>query len=149
MHPTTATNRIAALTSDAAKDKQLDLIRTEAAKCRAQLASLLRRDSDMRFPTLAQAFPNMDSLSPDAAILRETMLVELALSKRPDFHALEDYVAAARDRLTAARAERDPKVNLVLDPNGFFVNLTYSFEGNFEKGEATSAAALKARFRQR
>jgi outer membrane protein TolC len=131
-----------ALSARAVRQKQLDTVRSEGIKARADLASLMRRDGELAFPALASAFPDMDSLS--SAPLRESGLVETALRNRPDLHALEEYVSAAADRLRAARFEKDPKVNLVVDPNGFFVNLTYSFEGNAEKGGETSAAARMA-----
>ena len=113
------------LAGQAARDKQLDLARKEGVECRATLAALLKRDSNMPFPTLAAAFPNMDQLSSLAAALRETPLVEGALRNRPDLQALGQYVSGARERLTAARNERDPKINLLLDPNGFFVDFTW------------------------
>jgi outer membrane protein TolC len=131
-----------ALAVRAARQKQLDLVRGEGVKARAALTALLRRDGDMSFPALAAAFPDLDAAPP--AALRESPMMETALRNRPDLHALEDYVTAASERLMAARYERDPKVNLVLDPNGFFVNLTYSFDGNAEKGGETSAAARMA-----
>lgn len=131
-----------ALSARAARQKQLDTVRGEGIKARAALAALIRRDGDMSFPALVAAIPDMDSLS--SAGLREAALVETALRNRPDLHALEQYVSAASERLMAARFDKDPKVNLVVDPNGFFVNLTYSFEGNAEKGSETSAAARMA-----
>jgi outer membrane protein TolC len=125
------------------RDKQLDSARKEQVDCRSTLAALLKRDSDMAFPTLAAAFPNMDKLTTLMTALRETPLVEAALQNRPDMHALQQYITAARERLIAASNERDPKINLLLDPNGFFVNFTYSLEGNTEQGgEATAAAKV-------
>ncbi|MBV9550943.1 MAG: TolC family protein, partial [Alphaproteobacteria bacterium] len=131
-----------AVIARANRQKQLDAIRREGAEARASLTALLQRDDEIPLPTLARAFPDMDESS--IATLREPPLVESALRDRPDLRALEDYVAAASERLIAARHERDPKVNLVLDPNGFFVNLTYSFEGNTEKGGESAAAARMA-----
>jgi len=132
------------LTAQVARDKQLDQARKEGLECRSALAALLRRDSDMSLPTLATAFPEMDELSTVATALRETPLVDAALRNRPDLHALEQYIAAARERLIAARNERDPKINLLLDPNGFFVDFSYSLEGNTEAGGEASAAAKVA-----
>ena len=132
------------LSSQAERDKQLDLARKEGVECRSTLAALLKQDSDMAFPTLAAAFPNMDQLSSLTTALRETPLVEAALRNRPDLQALEQYITAARERLTAARDERDPKISLLLDPNGFFVDFTYSLDGNTEHGGEASAAAKVA-----
>jgi outer membrane protein TolC len=132
------------LSSQAERDKQLDQARKEEVDCRSTLAALLKRDSDMAFPTLAVAFPNMDKLLSPATDLRETPLVNAALRSRPDLQALEQYVTAARERLAAARNERDPKISLLLDPNGFFVDFTYSLEGNTEEGGEASAAAKAA-----
>jgi outer membrane protein TolC len=86
----------------------------------------------------------MDKLLSPATDLRETPLVNAALRSRPDLQALEQYVTAARERLAAARNERDPKISLLLDPNGFFVDFTYSLEGNTEEGGEASAAAKAA-----
>jgi outer membrane protein TolC len=86
----------------------------------------------------------MDQLASAAASLREAPLVEGALRNRPDLQALGQYVSGARERLIAARNERDPKISLLLDPNGFFVDFTYSLEGNTEHGGEASAAAKVA-----
>jgi len=132
------------LSGQVERDRELDQARKEDVDCRSTLSSLLKRDSDMTFPTLAVAFPKMDELLPAATALRETSLVNTALRNRPDLQALEQYVTAARERLAAARNERDPKINLLLDPNGFFVDFTYSLEGNTEQGGEDSAAAKAA-----
>lgn len=121
--------------------RRLDTVRSAAAKCRANLAALLSRDSNMHLPTLAAAFPEMDNFSSGAGALRETSLVETAYRNRPDLHALEQYVTAAGEKLAAARASQDPKLNLVIDPNGFFVTFSYSLEGNVEEGATTAASA--------
>jgi outer membrane protein TolC len=123
--------------------RQLDAVRSAGAKCRASLAALLGRDANMQLPTLAAAFPQMDNLSSEAAALRETQLAETAYRNRPDLHALEQYVSAAGEKLAAAKASQDPRLNLIIDPNGFFVTFTYSLEGNAEQG-ATMAANAQA-----
>ncbi len=132
------------LSSQAERDKQLDLARKEKVDCRATLAALLKRDSDIAFPTLAAAFPNMDQMTGLAAALHETPLVEQALRNRPDLQALQQYITGARERLLAARNERDPKISLSLDPNGFFVDFTYSIDGDTGRGGEASAAAKVA-----
>ncbi|MBN9589534.1 MAG: TolC family protein [Alphaproteobacteria bacterium] len=130
-----------ALAAQDAKVRRLDTVRSAGAQCRATLAALLGRDSNMKLPTLAAAFAQMDGLSSDAAALRETSLVDTAYRNRPDLHALEQYVTAAGEKLAAARASQDPRLNLVIDPNGFFVTFTYSLEGNAEQGATTAASA--------
>jgi outer membrane protein TolC len=123
--------------------RQLDGVRSAGAKCRANLAALLGRDSNMHLPTMAAAFPQMDNFSSEAAALRETQLVDTAYRSRPDLHALEQYVSAAGEKLAAAKASQDPQLSLIIDPNGFFVTFTYSLEGNAEQG-ATMAANAQA-----
>jgi len=105
------------------------------------LATLLQQEAPLVLPSLGRAFPGMAMLAASAPRLNEAVLTDLAYRNRPDLQALEKYVAAAGMRVAGAKAGLDPKLNLVIDPNGFFVNLNKSLGANTEKGMFARAEA--------
>jgi outer membrane protein TolC len=135
-----------AVVGQANRDRQLEMIRIAESGCRGVLAALLRQEAPLVLPQMGRAFPGMETLAGAAPRLNEATLTDLAYRNRPDLQALEKYVAAAGVRVAGARAGLDPKLNLVIDPNGFFVNLNKSLGGNTENGlfARTEAQAREA-----
>ena len=123
------------------RDKQLDVIRIAESGCRAVLGTLLQQAGALALPQMARAFPGMETLAAGAPRLNEAALFEQAVRNRPDLQALERYAGAAATRVTAARAGLDPKVNLLIDPNGFFVTVNKSLGSNTESGMLARAEA--------
>lgn len=130
-----------AVIRQANRDRQLEMIRIAETGCRAVLAGLLRQEGALTLPQLARAFPGMETLAGAVPLLKEAALAESAYRNRPDLQALEKYVAAAGIRVGGAKAGVDPKVSLVIDPNGVFVNLSKSLGSNAENGALARAEA--------
>ena len=123
------------------RDRQLEVIRIAETGCRAVLGGLLQQEGALVLPTLARAFPGMEALTASVPRLNESTLSDLAYRSRPDLQALEKYAAAADVRVAGAKAGLDPKVNLIVDPNGLFLNLSKSLGSNVEEGTVARAQA--------
>jgi outer membrane protein TolC len=68
-------------------------------------------------------------------------MTDLALRNRLDLQALNQYAAAANEQVKGANSGLGPQVDLSLDTDGVFVNLSKSLEGNVENGTLQAAQA--------
>ena len=124
-----------------ANDANLSKVRELLALCRSDLATLVHAEKDIALPTIASAFPGLSDMHARAAGLNEAEMTELAYQKRPDLQALQQYVSGANDKLAAAQAGLDPKIDLSVNPDGVFVSVSRSLEHNSEEGVLAEAAA--------
>jgi len=92
-------------------------------------------------PSVTGAFPDMNAMSDDVTHLNEAAMTDLALRNRLDLQALAQYAGAATDQVKGAHSAEGPQVDLSLDTDGVFVNLSKSIEGNLEDGTVAAAQA--------
>lgn len=92
-------------------------------------------------PSVTGAFPDMNAMSDDVTHLNEAAMTDLALRNRLDLQALSQYAGAATDQVKGAHSAEGPQVDLSLDTDGVFVNLSKSIEGNLENGTVAAAQA--------
>lgn len=92
-------------------------------------------------PSVAGEFPDMTSMEEGVAQLNEQAMIDTALHQRLDLLALTQYAAAASEKVKGAHNGLGPQVDLSLDTDGVFVNLTKSLEGNLEDGQLEEAEA--------
>ncbi len=102
-------------------------------------------------PAVTGEFPDMGAMADDVTHLNEAAMTDLALRNRLDLQALNQYAAAANDQVKGANSGLGPQVDLSLDTDGVFVNLSKSIEGNVENGTLQAAQAQEtiARLNQR
>ena len=91
--------------------------------------------------TVSGAFPDMGAMADDVTHLNEAAMTDLALRNRLDLQALHQYAAAAGEQVKGADNGLGPQVDLSLDTDGVFVNLSKSLEGNVENGTLAAAQA--------
>jgi outer membrane protein TolC len=129
------------------RNSELLQARENAAQCSMYLSLLIGSKTAPELPTMSDAFPQMQDLAPVARQLRDNTLNEVAQKHRPDIAADEQDISAADDRVASAKAGQDPKVNLLVNPDGAFVSVSMSIEGNSADGakEAAEAEAAEAR----
>jgi outer membrane protein TolC len=129
------------------RDSELAQSRENVAQCRMYLALLVGSKESAELPTMAKAFPRMQNLTSTAGRLRDAALSKVALKNRPDIAASEQDISAAEDRVASAKAGQDPKVNLSLNPDGAFLSVAMSIEGNRADGAEAAAEAEAAEAR--
>jgi outer membrane protein TolC len=92
-------------------------------------------------PSVTGEFPDMDALSNEVTHLNEAAMTDLAMRNRLDLQALAQYAGAATDQVKGAHSAEGPQVDLSLDTDGVFLNLSKSIEGNLENGTLAAAQA--------
>lgn len=92
-------------------------------------------------PSVTGEFPDMAAMAGDVTHLNEAAMTDLALRNRLDLQALNQYAAAANEQVKGAHNGLGPQVDLSLDTDGVFVNLSKSLEGNVEDGALAAAQA--------
>jgi outer membrane protein TolC len=124
--------------------RHVEVTKGEVAEksCGRQLRQAMGSPSDMKTaPAVGGEFPDMNALADDVAHLNEAAMTDLALRNRLDLQALAQYAAAAGDAVKGAHSAQGPQVDLSLDTDGVFLNLSKSIEGNVESGTLRSAQA--------
>ena len=129
------------------RNSELAQARENVAQCRMYLSLLIGSKKSLELPTMSDAFPKMQDLAQAAGRLRDGTLNDIALKNRPDIEADEQDISAANDHVASAKAGQDPKVDLLVNPDGAFVSFSMSIEGNRADGaeEAAEAYAAEAR----
>ncbi len=117
--------------------------------CGRQLAQAMGANGAA--PAVEGAFPDLDALAGEVKHLNEAAMTDLALRNRRDLQALAQYAAAAGDQVKGAESGLGPQVDVSLDTDGVFLNLSKSIEGNVENGalQAAHGAETTARLNQR
>ncbi len=92
-------------------------------------------------PSVTGEFPDIGAMADDVTHLNEAAMTDLALRNRLDLQALNQYAAAANEQVKGANSGLGPQVDLSLDTDGVFVNLSKSLEGNVENGTLQAAQA--------
>ena len=129
------------------RDSELAQSRENVAQCRMYLSLLVGRKKAAELPAMSVAFPQIQNLTLTAGRLREATLNKIALKNRPDIAASEQDISAAEDRVASAKAGQDPKVNLSLNPDGAFLSVAMSIEGDRADGAEAVAEAEAAEAR--
>jgi len=124
--------------------RHVEVTKGEVAEqsCGRQLRQTMGSPAEMKTaPGVTGDFPDMNALSDDVTQLNEAAMTDLALRNRLDLQALSQYAGAATDTVKGAHSGIGPQVDLSLDTDGVFVNLSKSIEGNVEDGTLKSAQA--------
>lgn len=124
--------------------KHVEVTKGEIAEqsCGRQLRQAMGSPADMKTaPSVTGDFPDLEALADDVAHLNEASMTDLALRNRLDLQALEQYAGAATDAVRGANSAQGPQVDVSLDTDGVFLNLSKSIEGNTESGVMKSAQA--------
>lgn len=124
--------------------KHVEVTKGELAErsCGRQLRQAMGSPAGMNAPPLVTGeFPDMNALSEEVMHLNEAAMTDLAMRNRLDLQALAQYAGAAADEVKGAHSGLGPQVDLSLDTDGVFVNLSKSIEGNIENGTLKSAQA--------
>jgi outer membrane protein TolC len=109
--------------------------------CGRQLRQAMGSSADGTPPAVAGEFPDMDALAGEVSHLNAQAMTDLALRNRLDLQALAQYAGAATDQVRGAHSGEGPQVDLSLDTDGVFLNLSKSIEGNVENGTLAAAQA--------
>jgi outer membrane protein TolC len=129
-----------ATADQAVKHVEVTRSQVEGQACARHLAQTMGA-SNAAPPQVTGAFPDMDAMAADVTQLNEAAMTDLAFRNRLDLRALAQYASAAGDRVAGAHSGLGPQVDLSLDTDGVFVNLSKSIEGNVENGTLQAAEA--------
>lgn len=124
--------------------KHVEVTKAELAEqaCGRELRQAMGSPADLKTPlSVSGDFPELDALETDVAHLNEAAMIDLALRNRLDLQALAQYAGAASEQVKGAHSGLGPQVDLSLDTDGVFLNLSKSIEGNIENGSLKSAQA--------
>lgn len=133
---------------DTHREADLSRARENFGRCRSDLLALVGPHGAADLPNMTAAIPQMLALEPAARQLHDDQLGEMALKNRPDVKALEQYVSSANETLESARAGQDPKLTLTANPDGVFLTISKSIQGNLEDGRVAESEAKLAQARQ-
>lgn len=121
--------------------RHVEVTRSELAEqaCGRQLAQAMGAKGPA--PAVSGSFPDIAALAADVKHLNEAAMTDLAFRNRLDLQALAQYAAAAGDQVKGAESGLGPQVDVSLDTDGVFLNLSKSIEGNVENGALQAAQA--------
>ncbi len=138
-----------AMAQQAVRHVDVSKLRLTLQACLRELAqSMGGSETGANLPArLDGRFPDLALMGAAVQALDQARLTELALERRLDLQALSQQVGAADTKLRGARNGLGPKVDLSLDTDGVFLNLSKSLEGNLENGLLEEAQGAQSQAR--
>ncbi|HEY5208406.1 MAG TPA: TolC family protein [Stellaceae bacterium] len=124
-------------------NQKLDAANEGVLICRRKLSDAVGLDAPRILEPVGE-LPHPERYGPVIARLQDAPLIAYALDNRRDIKALKAYIEAQRDRLTGAKDELNPKVDVVLDPYQAFVRYSQSFSRSAAKGHVAEAMAAES-----